>query len=141
MPVLNNFDSRWLRRIFLGLTIVGTQLEGQSPRRSPTEIAQIVDAALQAVIPPERMLSQVTVAERGVRFDSYKRWLRLVTGSTNLLRAQPSNCGQLSLQAHGCWSVTAVRGETSHVSFWERRPMCPSRPFRPPTRTLESGCT
>lgn len=69
MPVLNNFDSRWLRRIFLGLTIVGTQLEGQSPRRSPTEIAQIVDAALQAVIPPERMLSQVTVAERGVRFD------------------------------------------------------------------------
>jgi hypothetical protein len=69
MPILNNFDSFWLRRIFLGLTIMGTSLEAQSPRLSPTEIAQIVDAALQAVIPPEKMLTQVTVAERGVRFD------------------------------------------------------------------------
>ena len=69
MPILNNFDSFWLRRIFVGLTIVGTSLEAQSPRRSPSEIAQIVDAALQAVIPPERTLSQISVAERGVRFD------------------------------------------------------------------------
>jgi hypothetical protein len=68
MPILNNFDSFWLR-IFVGLTIVGTSLEAQSPRRSPTEIAQIVDAALDAVIPPEKMLTQVTVAERGIRFD------------------------------------------------------------------------
>ena len=69
MPIRNNFDSFWLRRILVGLTIVSTSLEAQSPRLSPGEIAQVVDAALQAVIPPEKMLTQATVAERGVRFD------------------------------------------------------------------------
>ena len=69
MPILNNFGSFWLRRIFVGLTMLSTSLEAQSPRRSPTEIAQIVDAALQAVVPPEKILTQFTVAERGVRLD------------------------------------------------------------------------
>lgn len=70
MPIVpNSVDARWLRCIFVGLTIVSTSLEAQPPRRSPKEIAQIVDAALQAVIPPEKTLTQFTVAERGVRFD------------------------------------------------------------------------
>ncbi len=69
MTIVTNFDSRWLRCIFLGAAIVGTSLEAQPSRRAPKEIAQIVDAALQAVIPPEKVLTQFTVAERGVRFD------------------------------------------------------------------------
>lgn len=69
MPIVTNFDSRWLRFIFLGVTIVGTPLEAQPSRRSHKEIAQIVDAVLQAVIPPEKTLTQFTVAERGVRLD------------------------------------------------------------------------
>jgi hypothetical protein len=67
--VTNSVDARWLRWIFLGATIMGTSLEAQQPRRAPKEIAQMVDAALQAVIPAEKTLDQFIVAERGVRFD------------------------------------------------------------------------
>lgn len=55
--------------VVLHAMIVGASLQAQSPKRSPNEIAQIVDAALQAVIPSDRSLSDATVAERGVRFD------------------------------------------------------------------------
>ena len=49
--------------------MLATTVQAQTPRRSPKEIGQIIDAALQAVIPPEELLSNHTVAERGIRFD------------------------------------------------------------------------
>ena len=51
---------------------MAASVQAQSPRRSPKEIGQIIDAALQAVIPPGERLSGHTVAERGIRFD-YER--------------------------------------------------------------------
>jgi hypothetical protein len=75
MPIVtNSVDARWLRCIFIGATIFGSSLEAQPARRAPKEIAQIVDVALQAAIPPETILSMssATVAERGVRIDYAK---------------------------------------------------------------------
>lgn len=56
----------------IGLALVATSVQAQTPARSLKEIGQIIDAALQAVIPPEELLSNQTVAERGIRFD-YER--------------------------------------------------------------------
>jgi hypothetical protein len=67
--VTNPVDARCLRWILLGVTIIGTSLEAQQPRMAPKDIAEMVDAALQAVIPAEKTLDQFTVRERGVRFD------------------------------------------------------------------------
>lgn len=67
--VPKSVDARWLSCILLGVTIGAASLEAQPRRPAPKEIAQIVDAALQAVIPPEKILTQFTVAERGVRLD------------------------------------------------------------------------
>ena len=64
--------ARWIGSFCLGIALVGTTLHAQQARRTPREIAQIVDAALQGVIPPEKRLTDLTVAERGVRFD-YQR--------------------------------------------------------------------
>ena len=64
--------ARWIGRLCLGMALVGTSLDAQQARRAPKEIAQIVDAALQGVIPPETRLTDDTLAERGVRFD-YQR--------------------------------------------------------------------
>lgn len=69
MAITNSVDVRFLRRILFGLAIFGSSVEAQTPRLAPKEVAQIVDAALQAVIPPEKTLTQITVADRGVRFD------------------------------------------------------------------------
>lgn len=70
MPILTNSPNlRWFRCIFLGVTLVVTPLEAQSGLRPASEIAQIVDASLLAVIPPEKTLGEASVAERGIRFD------------------------------------------------------------------------
>ena len=61
--------SRWLRCLWIGVALVATSVQAQTPRRSPKEIGQIIDAALQAVIPPGQRLTSHTVAERGIRFD------------------------------------------------------------------------
>jgi hypothetical protein len=63
---------RYSRRLLCfctGVALVATSMQAQSPRRSPKEIGQIVNAALQAVIPPEHLLTSQSVAERGIRFD------------------------------------------------------------------------
>lgn len=65
-------QARWIGRLCLGVALVGTSLDAQQALRTPREIAQIIDAALQGVIPPEKQLADRTVAERGVRFD-YQR--------------------------------------------------------------------
>ena len=52
--------------------MLATTVHAQAPRRSLKEIGRIIDAALQAVIPPDELLSNQTVAERGIRFD-YER--------------------------------------------------------------------
>ena len=64
--------SRWLGSLCICVATVATSVQAQTPRRSQKEIGQIIDAALQAVIPPEELLSNQTVAERGIRFD-YER--------------------------------------------------------------------
>lgn len=61
--------SRWLRRLCLGVALVPGAAQAQAHRPSPTEIGEIVDAALQAVLPPDTELTTHTVAERGIRFD------------------------------------------------------------------------
>lgn len=60
---------QWLRSLYLGVTLLGGVLEAQPFRPSPKDIGQMVDAALQAVIPPETKLTTFTVSERGVRLD------------------------------------------------------------------------
>ncbi len=65
-------NSRWRLYLCTGVALVATSVQAQSPQRSPKEIGQIVNAALQAVIPPEQRLTSHTVAERGIRFD-YER--------------------------------------------------------------------
>jgi len=60
---------RWIRCLCLGATLTAGAVDAQTPRYSPKEIGQIVDAALNAVIPPEERLTSHTVAERGIRFD------------------------------------------------------------------------
>jgi hypothetical protein len=62
-------NRRWLSFFFVGLSMSGVALGAQQPRHSPSEVGQIVDAAIAAVIPPETSLTSYTVAERGVRFD------------------------------------------------------------------------
>ena len=61
--------SRWLGCLCICVAVVATSVRAQTPRRSPKEIGQIIDAALQAVIPPGQRLTSHTVAERGIRFD------------------------------------------------------------------------
>ena len=61
--------SRWLGCLCVCVAMLATTVQAQTPRRSPKEIGKIIDAALQAVIPPEELLSSDTVAERGIRFD------------------------------------------------------------------------
>jgi len=53
----------------IGVTLLATSVQAQTSRRSPKEVGQIINAALQAVIPPEHILTSHTVAERGIRFD------------------------------------------------------------------------
>jgi hypothetical protein len=56
----------------LGFVLTAGSVHAQTQSRSPREIGQIIDAALQAVIPPEQRLSRQTVAERGIRFDYHR---------------------------------------------------------------------
>jgi|SRR6185437_8947328 len=66
--------SRWISGLGLGLAlgVVTTSVQAQPHRRSPREVGEIISAALQAVIPPEQLLSSESVAKRGIRFD-YRR--------------------------------------------------------------------
>ena len=59
----------WFGRLCAGVALVATSVQAQTSRRSPKEIGQIIEAALQAVIPPGERLTSHTVAERGIRFD------------------------------------------------------------------------
>ncbi|GEM_PF-2729945 len=65
-------QARWIGGLCLGITLVGTSLSAQQTQRTTKEIAQIVDAALQGVVPPEKSLTDLSVAVRGVRLD-YQR--------------------------------------------------------------------
>lgn len=71
-----------LCRAILGLALVTSSLEAQEFRGTLSELGQIVDAAVNAVIPPEKMLTSHSVAERGVRFD-YERTLAAFGARTN----------------------------------------------------------
>lgn len=62
-------DVRLLCGVLLSVGLATVPLEAQQPRLTPAEIGQIVDAAVQGVIPPEKRLTRLTVAERGIRFD------------------------------------------------------------------------
>ncbi len=56
----------------LGFVLAVAPVEAQSSSAivpSPNEVGQIIDAALQAVLVPEKELSGIPVAERGVYFD------------------------------------------------------------------------
>ena len=105
--------SRWLLCLCIGVTLVVTSVHAQTARRSPKELGQIIDAALQAVIPPGERLSSYTVAERGIRFD-YERTLAAfgyaddahTRASLGLTRAGTAgtdsllvDCDQLGMQA------------------------------------------
>lgn len=59
---------RRLCQVGLGVMLTGIWVGAQPTKLAPKEIAQIVDAAMQAVIPPDSSLG-LTVRERGVRFD------------------------------------------------------------------------
>ena len=105
--------SRWLLCLCIGVALAATSVRAQTPRRSPKEIGQIINAALQAVIPPGERLSSHTVAERGIRFD-YERTMaafgyaddadaraslgltRTVTAGTDSLLV---DCDQLGMKA------------------------------------------
>jgi hypothetical protein len=60
---------RLLSCVCVGVALVATSVHAQTPQRSPKEIGQIVDAAVQAVIPSWERHAHSTIAERGVRFD------------------------------------------------------------------------
>lgn len=62
-------QSRWLLCLCMNAALMAGSAQAQSSRLSPKEIGQIIDAALQAVVPPELPLTSHTVAERGIRFD------------------------------------------------------------------------
>ena len=66
--------SRWISGVGLGLAlgVVTSSVQAQPHRRSPREVGEIISAALQAVIPPEQLLSRESVAERGIRFDYHR---------------------------------------------------------------------
>lgn len=66
--------SRTLLGLCTGVTLLSGTVQGQAAVRSPQEVGQIITAALQAVVPPDRRLTSHTVAERGIRFD-YARTL------------------------------------------------------------------
>lgn len=57
----------WIR--WLCFALVASSAQAQAPSVSPREIGEIINAALQEVIPPEKDLSSRTVAQRGIRFD------------------------------------------------------------------------
>lgn len=127
MPIMTNYvDTRWLRCILLGVTVLGTSVEAQASRRAPKEIAQIVDAALHAVIPPEKALTQFTVAERGVRLDfsrimaafgydvddaTARSTLKLRSAASPGTRALLSDCSQTGMKP--CKQL----GKAAYVDF------------------------
>ena len=59
--------SQWIH--CLGFVLLTSSIQAQPTRPSPKEIGQIIDAALQAVVPATKPLTSGTVAERGIRFD------------------------------------------------------------------------
>lgn len=59
---------RLLSRLSVCAVILAGSVRAQSPR-SPREIGQIIDVAVQAVIPFWERHANATVAERGIRFD------------------------------------------------------------------------
>lgn len=61
--------SRGLFGLAIGVTLFATSVQAQISRRSPREVGQIINVALDAVVPPEQALSNHTVAERGIRLD------------------------------------------------------------------------
>lgn len=68
--------SRWIRFLCVGIPLLASSVQAQTPGRSPKEIGKIINAALQAVIPPETRLTSYTISERGMRFD-YGRTMAL----------------------------------------------------------------
>ena len=64
-------STRFVQSISLAVACacMSAQSRAQSVRLANEQISQIVDASLQAVIPPEMVLGPFTVAERGIRFD------------------------------------------------------------------------
>ena len=60
---------RLLGCVCMGVALVATSIKAQTPQRSPKEIGQIIDAAVQAVSPSWERHANSTIAERGIRFD------------------------------------------------------------------------
>lgn len=60
---------RLLGRLFIGVALVATSVQAQTSRRSSKEIGQIIDAALQSVVPSWERHANSTVAEHGIRLD------------------------------------------------------------------------
>lgn len=60
---------RLLGGLSIAVALLATSGQAQTPRRSPSEIGQIIDAALQSVIPSWERHANSTMAEREIRFD------------------------------------------------------------------------
>lgn len=56
----------------LCLALLASSVQAQTRSHSPREIGEIIDAALQAVVPPEKLLTRRTVADRGIQFDFHR---------------------------------------------------------------------
>ena len=55
--------------LLIGVALIATSAQAQSPLFSSRATGQVINAALQAVLPPSLPLTGRTVAERGIRFD------------------------------------------------------------------------
>ena len=55
--------------MILGVCVLAQPLPAQQRRLAPSEVGQIVDAVLSELLPPESLLSRLTVAQRGLFLD------------------------------------------------------------------------
>jgi hypothetical protein len=60
---------RWLLCVCACVVLAAASLPAQAPRRSPTEVGQIIELALQAVVAPQHGRSTHTAPDRAIRFD------------------------------------------------------------------------
>ena len=93
---------RLLGRLSIGVTLSAGSVQAQTLRSSPKEIGQIIDVAVQSVIPSWERHANSTVAERGIRF-GYARTMAAF-GSADDARAR-ANLGLTRALAPGSDSL------------------------------------
>ena len=115
-----------LSRLFIGVALLASSVQAQTPRRSPKEIGQIIDAAVQSVIPSWERHAGVAMAERGIRFD-YARTMAAfgsaddasARASLGLARAFPAGSDSLLVDCDQMGSKACSRLGRSVYVFLE----------------------